>query len=206
MKHLQFDFLEDYQSVSSKLHDIMCGYRGGMLCLDMDIYKVFIRLIATGDLLFYENNYEYDTELQDDTEVYKLYQSVARDTRWKWGGRSPSSLESVRLNAIKEFLPHGTPVYKNGYIYYDSIKAAVFCENLNLQELFQIFAGDGQAIQEIYTFPPYMNTDNTHSYFKITASKTCREVMQKYLDLQMEKMYDILNNSDSVIKSIKAHE
>jgi len=187
------------RQVADKLDEILCSYQGRShqsVYFDTNALALFVSLLLQGEITMQEYSYEYDAAIYEDETVIRIYQELAPQTRWRIGRHT--HIESIRMNALKQFAHIGTPVYDD-QIYYKDKEAVLICGEFLPYEIIRLFA-ERQDIKILYIFPyPYRNEDEKAVYYSFEPTAISRDEMKRYMDEAFANLYRILEKNSKGI-------
>lgn len=196
------DKYEIMLQVMEKLEGILCSYQGRnhqSVYVDKDSLALFVSLLVYGQIKMKDYRYDYDTDIYNDKEAVGIYRNLAPQTRWRIGRHT--QIEPIRMNALKQFVKMGTPVYKE-YIYYADTGAVLECGEILPYEIFRLFS-EAPEVRTLYIFPyPYSIEGENPVYYSFSPTESGRNEMKKYVERKQEEMYRIVNEISKKINVI----
>lgn len=190
------------KTIMDALEDILCSYQGrGHLSAytDLDSFALFASLVAYGQIQVENYQYDYDDDIREDGEAVQIYQELAPQTRWRVGQHT--QIESIRMNALKQFAGMGTPVFEE-QIYYKDTASVLVCGEILPYEIFQLFL-DTTGLRKIYIFPyPFREGWEKPFYFSFEPTGTAQREIRKYAEKKREEMYQVMREKSESIGSV----
>ena len=190
---------EVMRQVMDALEGILCSYQGRgyqSAYTDLDSFAFLANLFISEKMNVEKYQYEYDSAIRKDEEAVRIYEELAPQTRWRLG--CYTQIETVRMNALKQFAAMGTPVY-DGHIYYADTGCMLICGEILPFQMFQLFF-DRPEVKKLYIYPyPFREEKKKPAYFSFAPTEAAQEEIKKYMEKRWEKVRQI---SESISKHV----
>ena len=188
---------ETMKKIMDALEDILCSYQGRghqSVYVDLDSLALFTSLIAYRQMQVENYRYDYDDNIREDEEARRIYRELAPQTRWRVGRHT--QIEPIRMNALKQLVSLGTPIY------YADTGSVLICGEILPYEIFQLLT-DMPEVKKLYVFPyPFREGWEKPLYFSFEPTEAAREKMQKYVERKLDEMCRIMREKSEGISGI----
>jgi len=189
------DKYEAMRQAADHLDSILCSYQGRnhqSVYIDVDALAVLLSLLMNGEIIMQDYPYKYDANIVKDEMAVGIYQEFVLQTRWRVGCHT--QIESIRMNALKQFAHMGIPVYEE-QIYYGDTESVLVCGEMLPHEIIKLFA-ERRNVKRFYVFPyPYRNEDQIAKYYSFEPSESARDEMKQYMEQVFGRLYRFMEEN-----------